>query len=185
MHNILHGVFEIQYLAFFSVFNWPDLCCSQTWFSCTEQLGMTSRICFAMRSINWLMRKDGGIACTPPAGILISSRHIGHLPWRRQIWKDPSCTSNLKPSSLASVATILCKQWRQTVWEHGRSFGVCSPASNKPVNFQLLLETTFAKTYRGRWSRSEMTRWSLHNWWRQFLQECCGRSAWIPAWCHE
>jgi hypothetical protein len=44
-----------------------------------EHLGMTSRLCLAIKSRSWLTRKEGGRAETPLLGIVISSRHIGHL----------------------------------------------------------------------------------------------------------
>ena len=40
------------------------------------------------------------------------------------------------PVSLANVATILSRHWRQTVWEQGNNFGVCSPPSYMPENVQ-------------------------------------------------
>ena len=89
-----------------------------TWLWCVEHFGITSRLCLAIKSSNWLTRNDGGRAWTPPRGIVISSRHIGHR----------NC-----PVSRANVATILSKHWMQTVCEHGINFGLCSPPSYMPL----------------------------------------------------
>ena len=40
---------------------------------------MTSLLWRAIRSSSWLTRNDGGIARTPPLGMEISSRQMGHL----------------------------------------------------------------------------------------------------------
>lgn len=80
-------------------------------------LRLTSLLCRDIRSSSWLTRKDGGSAATPPRGIIISSRHMGHLK---------------EPVSRDGDAAILVRQCRQTVWEHCRSFGVCSPPSYIP-----------------------------------------------------
>ena len=88
-----------------------------TWLWWVEHFGMTSRRCRAIRSSNWFTRKEGGRAWTPPRGIVINSRHIGHRNW---------------PVSRANVATILSKHCMHTVWEHGISFGLCSPPSYMP-----------------------------------------------------
>lgn len=83
-----------------------------------EHLGMTSLRCLDMRSSSWLTRKEGGSADTPPRGIVINSRHIGHL--------------NV-PVSLVCEAAIRVRQCRQTVCEQGSSLGVCSPPSYIPA----------------------------------------------------
>lgn len=76
--------------------------------------GITSLLCRAIKSSSWLTRNDGGKACTPPLGMVISSRQIGH---RKQ------------PASLVCEAAIRVRQCKQTVCEHCKSFGVCSPPS--------------------------------------------------------
>lgn len=80
-------------------------------------VSVTSLRCRDIKSSSWLTRKDGGSAATPPRGIIISSRHMGHLK---------------EPVSRDGDAAILVRQCRQTVWEHCRSFGVCSPPSYIP-----------------------------------------------------
>lgn len=90
---------------------------SNSWLIWTEHFGMTSRLCLDIRSSSWLTRKDGGKADTPPLGIVMSSLHIGHRK---------------EPVSLVCPAAILVRQWRQTVWEHCRSLGVCSCPSYIP-----------------------------------------------------
>lgn len=87
-----------------------------TWLKCTEHFGTTSLLWLAIRSNNWLTRNDGGRAATPPLGTVICSRHIGHL----------------KVGDAAAWEAILRRQWRQTVCEHGNSFGVCSLPSYIP-----------------------------------------------------
>ena len=52
---------------------------SSSWFGWELHLGTTSLLCLAIKSRSWLTRKEGGRAWTPPEGIVISSRHTGHL----------------------------------------------------------------------------------------------------------
>ena len=84
---------------------------NSSWVMWTEHLGMTSRRCLDIKSNNWLTRKDGGKADTPPLGMFMDSLHIGHRK---------------EPVSLVCEAAILVKQCKQTVWEHWSNFGVCS-----------------------------------------------------------
>ena len=84
------------------------------------------------------------------------------MHWTLWIWSKMSARqyhkaaaffmSDLKPSSRASVATILCRHWIHKVWEHGRSLGQCSPASNMPVNIVVKLCNALS-TYRDTLSR--------------------------------
>ena len=91
----------------------------RTWVWWVEHLGMTSLRCLAIRSKSWLTRIEGDRDDTPPLGIVISSRHMGHL----------NC-----PVSRANVATIRSKHWRHTVWQHVNDLGLCSPPSYMPKN---------------------------------------------------
>lgn len=72
---------------------------SNSWFIWIEHFGMTSRRWRDIRSSNWLTRKLGGNAETPPRGIVMSSRQMGHRN---------------APDSRVCDAAILVKQWRQT-----------------------------------------------------------------------
>lgn len=96
---------------------------SNSWFICTEHLGITSLLCRDIKSKSWFTRKEGGRAATPPLGMTISSRHIGHRK---------------EPVSRDGEAAILVRQWRQTVCEHWSSFGVCSPPSYMPENKKVI-----------------------------------------------
>ena len=130
---------------------------------------MTSRLCRAIKSNNWFTRKDGGSAWTPPRGMVMRSRHIGHR----------NC-----PVSRANVATILSKHWIQTVCEHGISFGLCSPPSYMPlieIFLELMINVIFWTsikyiriiklgyhfdgkfTYIDMYHMLEMTHWSLRS----------------------
>ena len=90
-----------------------------TWFWWWEQFVMICLVWAAIRSRSWLTRKDGGKAWSPPGGILMSSRHIGHLD-RVSRTNSGQISKCLNPSCLASVATILCNK-------HGE-LGQTSPA---------------------------------------------------------
>ena len=52
---------------------------------------MTSLICLAIKSINWFTRNEGGMAWTPPAGILMSSLQMGHLNIESMMSSDNLC----------------------------------------------------------------------------------------------
>ena len=52
---------------------------SSSWLGWEEHLGTTSLRWRAIRSRSWLTRKEGGSEVTPPAGMVMSSRHTGHL----------------------------------------------------------------------------------------------------------
>lgn len=102
---------------------------NSSWLMCTEHLGITSLLCLDIKSRSWLTRNEGGRAATPPRGMTISSRHMGHRK---------------EPVSRDGDAAILVRQCRQTVWEHCRSFGVCSPPSYMPENENELCLAGFA-----------------------------------------
>lgn len=61
---------------------------------------VTSLRCLDIKSSNWLTRKLGGKAGTPPLGIVINSLHIGHRK---------------APASLVCEAAILVRQCKQTL----------------------------------------------------------------------
>lgn len=90
---------------------------SNSWLMWTEHFGITSRLCLDIKSNSWFTKNDGGRAWTPPLGIVINSRHIGHRN---------------EPVSRVWDAAILVKQCKQTVCEHWRSLGVCSLPSYIP-----------------------------------------------------
>lgn len=90
---------------------------SNSWLIWTEHFGITSLRCLDIKSSSWLTRKDGGKADTPPRGMVISSLQIGHRN---------------EPLSRVWLAAIRVRQCRHTVWEHCRSFGVCSWPSYIP-----------------------------------------------------
>lgn len=98
---------------------------NNSWFICTEHFGMTSLLWRDIKSSNWLTRNDGGKADTPPLGIVINSRQIGHLN---------------DPVSLVWDAAILVRQCKHTVWEHCSNFGVCSLPSYTPVKRNKILK---------------------------------------------
>ena len=52
---------------------------SSSWLGWEEHLGTTSLRWRAIRSRSWLTRKEGGRFWTPPVGMVMSSRHTGHL----------------------------------------------------------------------------------------------------------